>query len=166
MSRFPIGPTGHVTTGAGARRLVLERSFRAPIGDVWATLTEPDRFARWYGPMEGEAAPGRTIMVTMAPEDEIVALPATILECEPPRRFVVDLGDPQQPWRIEVDLTEADAVTTMTFVQELTENVDVVEVGPGWEYYIDRLTAAIDDSEMPDWDADGYQDSLGPHYAT
>jgi uncharacterized protein YndB with AHSA1/START domain len=97
MSRYPIGPTGHVTEDGNdrtGRRLVLERTFRAPVTDVWATLSEPERFARWYGPMEGEPAPGRTITVTMAPEDEIVALPATIVECEPPRRFVVDLGGP------------------------------------------------------------------------
>ncbi|MDX2378683.1 MAG: hypothetical protein QNM02_02855 [Acidimicrobiia bacterium] len=37
--------------------------------------------------------------------------------------------------------------------------------GNRWEYYIDRLTAALDDAAMPGWDADGYQDALGPHYA-
>jgi uncharacterized protein YndB with AHSA1/START domain len=166
MSRFPIGPAGRVLDDAGGRRLVPERTFHAPIAGVWATLTEPDRFARWYGPMEGAAAPGRTITVTMVPENEIVALPATILECEPPRRFVLDLGDPQQPWRISVDLVEDGGVTRMTFDQALDGGeIDIVEVGPGWEYYADRLTAALEDTAMPDWDADGYQDALGPHYA-
>ena len=174
MSRFPTGPTGRVEVdevdaggedGAARGRLVLERTFRAPIADVWASLTEPERFARWYGPMEGEPGPGRTITVTMAPEDEIVALPVTIIECDPPISFVVDLGDPARPWRISVVLGEADGITTMTFVQTLSDEVDTTEVGPGWEFYADRMTAALEGGEMPDWDGDSYQDTLGPHYS-
>ncbi|OAP25892.1 MULTISPECIES: SRPBCC domain-containing protein [Amycolatopsis] len=30
--------------------LVLPRTFRAPIDDVWAAITEPERTARWFGP--------------------------------------------------------------------------------------------------------------------
>ena len=40
--------------------LVLTRTFRAPMADVWASLTDPARTARWFGPWEGDAAPGRT----------------------------------------------------------------------------------------------------------
>ena len=30
----------------------------APIDDVWSTLTETTRLARWYGEVEGELRPG------------------------------------------------------------------------------------------------------------
>lgn len=165
MSNHPNPPTGRVDDSPEGRRLVIERSFRAPIDDVWASLTEPDRFARWYGPMAGEARVGSTISVTMIAEDEIAPQPAVILECDPPRRFRVDLGDRGEPWHLSVDLVEVDGVTTMTFVQTLSPEIDVAEVGPGWEFYADRLTAARDGVEMPDWEADGYQRALGPHYA-
>lgn len=165
MSRHPTGPTGHVRITADGRELVIERTFRASIDDVWASLTEPERFARWYGPMEGEAAPGRTIHVTMIAEDEIAPQPAVIRECDPPHRFRVDLGDVGEPWHLTVELTESHGVTTMTFVQTLTAELDVADVGPGWEFYADRLTASRDDVEMPDWEADRYQQRLGPHYS-
>jgi uncharacterized protein YndB with AHSA1/START domain len=51
-------PTGRVVSTAQGRDLVLERTFRAPIEDVWASITEPERTARWLGPWEGEGAPG------------------------------------------------------------------------------------------------------------
>jgi hypothetical protein len=36
--------------------LVLTRTFRAPMADVWASLTDPARTARWFGPWQGDAA--------------------------------------------------------------------------------------------------------------
>jgi uncharacterized protein YndB with AHSA1/START domain len=158
-------PTGHLRTTDAGRDLVLVRTFAAPIEDVWASLTEPERMVRWYGTMDGEPGPGRTVMVTMTAEEEAVPEPARILECDPPRSFVVDLGDQDPAWRVSVQLEEHDGVTTMTFVHALADDVDATDVGPGWEYYADRLASAMGGGPMPDWEADGYQDALGPHYA-
>jgi len=46
--------------------LVITRTFNAPIEDVWASITEPERTARWWGAWTGEPGPGRTIRYTMA----------------------------------------------------------------------------------------------------
>lgn len=162
-----LEPTGHVETTAAGRKLVIVRTFRAPIEDVWASLTEPERFARWYGTMVGEPGPGRTVMVTMTAEEDPGPEPALILECDPPRRFVVEVGGAgvASSWVLSVQLMEDHGVTTMTFVHALTDDVDVTDVGPGWEFYADRLEASRDGSPLPDWEADGYQKALGPHYA-
>ncbi|MFI7575428.1 hypothetical protein [Micromonospora sp. NPDC049497] len=45
-----------VRTGKGTD-LVLTRRFRAPATDVWASITDPERSARWFGRWEGDAAP-------------------------------------------------------------------------------------------------------------
>jgi uncharacterized protein YndB with AHSA1/START domain len=164
MSTYPREPTGWVETTPDGRRLVIRRTFRAPIDDVWASLTEPERFARWYGDMDGEAGPGRTVMVTMTAEEGAVPEPARIVECEPPNSFVVELGDPDSAWHLSVNLAEADGATTMTFVHTLGDDIDVTDVGPGWEFYADRLAASRDGDEMPDWDAEGYQAALERHY--
>ena len=42
-------PTGRLVPAAGGSALVVSRTFRAPIEDVWASVTEPDRTARWFG---------------------------------------------------------------------------------------------------------------------
>lgn len=164
MTTHPTPPTGRVRTTATGRLLVIERTFRASIDEVWATLTEPERFARWYGDLVGEAGPGKTVTVTMTAEAEVVPQPVRILECAPPHRFVVELGDQGPPWRLSVDLTETYGVTTLVFVQALGDEIDVTDVGPGWEYYADRFTAALDGGPLPDWEGDRYQDLLAPHY--
>lgn len=159
-----LAPTGHVRATPAGPELVIERVFRAPIGDVWACFTEPERFARWYGVVDGAPGVGHTVMVTMSFEEGAAPEAALIVECDPPRRLVVEMGVTEVVWRLAVDLAEADGATTLTFVQPVGRGVDAVDVGPGWEYYADRLTGAITDSSMPSWDDDGYQTALGPFY--
>jgi hypothetical protein len=62
-------PTGRLVRTPEGRDLVITRTFRAPIEDVWASITEPERTARWFGPWSGEAGPGKTIRYTMAFEE-------------------------------------------------------------------------------------------------
>lgn len=146
MSTYPSAPSGRVHSGPDGQRLIIERSFPAPIGDVWASLTEPDRVAHWYGSIEGELQPGSTIMVTMSAEDGAPAEPMQILECEPPTRFLVETAGMGEPWRLELELAESDGITTMTFTHQLPDGLSAVDFGPGWEFYADR-----------------HQETLGPH---
>ncbi|BCY10265.1 SRPBCC family protein [Actinoplanes sp. L3-i22] len=142
--------------------LVLTRTFRAPIGDVWASLTEPERTARWFGPWEGDAAPGRTIKVQMVQEEGKPWFDMTIDACEPPRRLAVSAGEADGRWHLEMTLTEEAGVTELRFTQHLTTTEGVGEVGPGWEFYLDALVAARDGNDVPSFD--DYYPSMKEHY--
>lgn len=166
MTTYPGPPTGRLHDTPSGRRLTIERTFRASIDDVWASLTEPDRIARWYGDVEGELLPGHTIMITMTAEDGAPAEPARIVECDPPRRFLIETAGMGDPWRLQVELAERDGVTTMTFTHHLADDLDAADIGPGWEYYADRHHAAFHGHAMRDWTADRYQELLGAHYGT
>ncbi|MEV6319445.1 SRPBCC family protein [Streptomyces sp. NPDC051776] len=146
-------PTGRLLPTANGCDLVLTRTFRAPIEDVWASVTEPQRTARWFGPWEGDAAPGRTIRVRMAYEEGAPWCDVRIDACEPPRRLAVSMGDDAEKWRMELCLSESGGTTELHLVQHLTSEKGLGEVGPGWEYYLDMLVAAREDAEKPDFDA-------------
>ena len=164
MTTYPTPASGHLHMSPEGRQLIIERIFRAPIEDVWASLTEPDRVARWYGIIEGDPLPGHTIMVTMTAEEGATAEPVLIIECDSPNRFVLETAGMGEPWRLQVELAENNGVTTMTFTHHLTDDLDATDIGPGWEFYADRHHAALNDNAMPDWTADRYQELLGPRY--
>lgn len=145
-------PTGQLFRTDAGCDLVLTRTFRAPADDVWASLTEPERTARWFGPWKGDGAPGRTIEVQMAYEEGEPWCDMRIEACEPPRRLAVSMLDEYGTWRIEMLLSEAGGSTELRFVQHLEAEDGIGEVGAGWEYYLDRLVAARDDSAQPDFD--------------
>lgn len=165
MRTYPGPPTGRINFTAQGRVLTIERTFRATIEDVWASLTEPDHVAQWFGVIAGERTPGNTLMITMTAEEGAPTEPARLLECDPPHRFVVETPGAGEPWRLTIALAEAAGTTTLTFTQVLPTGLDAADIGPGWEYYADRHRAAFDAAAMPNWEADRYQDLLGPHYA-
>ena len=161
MTTYPGPPTGQLR----GRELTIERRFRASIEDVWASLTEPERVARWYGTIKGEPLPGHTVMVTLSAEDGAPAEPMLIVECDPPTSFVVETAGMGDPWSLRIALAETGGTTTMTFTHRLADELDATDIGPGWEFYADRHHAAINGNAMPDWTADRYEEILGAHYS-
>jgi uncharacterized protein YndB with AHSA1/START domain len=157
---------GTVTTeDDGRQRLEFRRSWPDPIDDVWAALTEPDRLARWIGIYEGERGPGGTGTFAMTHEGgEPSGQPTTIVECDPPRRLVVEWAQSDaSAMRVDLDLWQEDGRTVLRFVQFWPAGADVVDWVMGWHWYLDKLSAEIDGGAQPtDWDA--FVAEAGPAY--
>lgn len=145
-------PTGRILPTPAGRDLVLERTFRAPIEDVWASITEPERTARWFGPWTGEPGPGRRVRYRMAFEKGEPESEMTIEACEPPRHLAVSENTAWGSWHLEAHLSEEGGVTTLRFTHHLDEKTNAGDVGPGWEYYLDNLVASRDGAELPTFD--------------
>ena len=143
-------PNGRLASTADGRQLVVSRTFRAPIQDVWASVTEPDRTARWFGTWKGDAAPGRMIKVQMGFEESSPWLDKRIDVCDPPRRLV--LSNESGAMRIELLLSHTNGLTELQLVHHLDPTDDISAYGPGWEYYLDMLVASRDDVPMPTFD--------------
>ncbi|WP_033288793.1 SRPBCC family protein [Amycolatopsis jejuensis] len=155
-------PTARVHHLAEGVDLVLPRTFRASIEDVWAAITEPERTARWFGPWEGEGAPGRTIQVRMLFEEGEPWYPLRIDACEPPRRLAVSSTDESGGWRMELRLVSHGETTELQLVHHLDSIDPIPDAGPGWEYYLDLLMAAFEGTPQPDF-AD-YHPALVPYF--
>lgn len=178
MTTSVTSPAGDRADREGQPHVVYERRFRASIDDVWAAVSEPARLERWIGTFTGDPTQGE-IMFRMTAEGEDVPEEAYVVEsCRPPHHYAIHSregqgwqadgsGDPLV-WRLVVDLAEADGVTTLTFAQTL-DRPDAAEiaasVGPGWHYYLDRLTADLEGrgAASVEW-GDDYDPGLAPHY--
>jgi uncharacterized protein YndB with AHSA1/START domain len=141
----------------GSRLVVLRREWPDPIDDVWSALTESDRTARWIGTYTGVGRVGDGVEFTMTGEVDAggeVAPPVTvtIVECDPPRRLVLDIpeGD-KPPWRVAVTLNEEAGRTVLLFEQRVIEGISPADVDAGWNWYLDRLGAVLHDEPMPSW---------------
>lgn len=154
-------PTGLLVPTTEGDDLILSRTFHAPIEDVWASVTESDRTARWFGPWVGEAGPGHTIRVQMAHEDQAPWVDVRVDACDPPRRLAVSTTGPGG-WRIELLLSHTDGQTELRLVHHLPTRDGIGEVGPGWEYYLDMLVAARASSPVPRFD--DYYPTMKPLY--
>lgn len=68
-----------------ARVAVFNRTYDAPIDDVWDACTNPERLRRWYVPVSGDLHLGGRFQQAGMGSGEI-------RRCEPPRLLVLSLG--------------------------------------------------------------------------
>ncbi|WP_367128061.1 SRPBCC family protein [Saccharothrix sp. HUAS TT1] len=155
-------PTGRLFRTDAGSDLVLTRTFRALADDVWASLTEPERTARWFGPWEGEAGPGRTVKAQMLFEEQEPWVEIRVDACDPPRRLALSMVDEAGTWRLELLLSEVDGTTELRLVHHLETEEGIGEVGPGWEYYLDMLVASRAGAPLPAFD--DYYPSQKAHF--
>ena len=149
----------------GRQRLEFRRSWADPIEDVWSALTEPDRLARWIGRYDGERAVGGTGTFTMTHEEgEPVGEPTTIVECDPPRRLVIEwVQQDTDDWRIELDLWAEGGRTQFRFTQLYAADADVTDFALGWHWYLEKFDAEVRGRSGPaDWDT--FLAETGPAY--
>lgn len=151
-------PTGHLD----GNELIITRTFSACVDEVWASVTQPEQTALWFGRWEGEAGPGKVVRLQMLHEKGQPWSDVQIEECAAPNRLVVAMKDDYGDWRIELTLTRVGAATQLRFVQVLSDRTMAGEVGPGWEYYLDMLVAAREGKPLPSFD--DYYPAQKAHY--
>ena len=156
--------TGRLERRGTDDHLVWERTFRAPVDDVWASFTDSGRLARWFGTWTGDPADGFVTVQMNAEGDAAEPSRFEIRACDPPTRLVVDVVDEGGAWFLDLELREEAGTTTLTFSQRI-DDVSVVEhTGPGWEWYLDRLVAAESGDDPGALDFDAYLTATHDHY--
>lgn len=148
------------TDDDGGTTLVWRREYPDPVEDVWAAITESERLGRWIGTWTGEARVGGTVAFTMTGEVDAggeVAEPmdVTITACEPPRHLAVDMPgeDPERAWHLDLTVSATESGAVLLFAQRLVEGIPRKDLESGWNWYLDRLTASLRGTPMPDWEA-------------
>jgi uncharacterized protein YndB with AHSA1/START domain len=129
-------------------------------------VTEPDRLARWIGRWEGDPASGSVEFRMLFEGDDHAAETMTVRVCEPPHRLHVTSQAGDEVWLLDVDLTHDAGVTTLTLSQPGVTAEQAAGVGPGWEYYLDRLVDAETgaDPAQRDFERD-YYPAMSAYYA-
>lgn len=109
--------------------VTLQRRYEAPVEDVWDAVTDPDRLARWLGPVTGDLHEGGGFQLEGNAGGDI-------RRCDPPRSLTVTWGAPVSLVRVQLS---AEGEATLL---ELEHSVPVefagsgaggLYVGPGWD---------------------------------
>lgn len=124
--------------------LSFRRVLPLSLEDAWAAITDSDRAARWFGPWNGAEVPG-PITVTMLAEDGAPTMPGEITEVVPLDHYVLRTGPEESSWVITMSVEAEDAegdTSAVMLSQQVTDPEEAAMIGPGWDYYLDRLVAA------------------------
>ena len=141
-----VRPESDCPEDASLVRLVYRRSFALPVAEIWHALTDPRRLPQWYGTFTGDPATGR-VRLTMTDEDDSATVDVEILRCTPQVGFSLDMDG----WFLTVALRTVGRVTTLDFTHSHVPRSEAGEIGPVWQYYLDRLDAALTGGPVPRW---------------
>lgn len=111
----------------------------------------------------GDPATGRVLIAMTAEGEDVEPEELTIRNRSPPHSVAADTAVGEQTWHLRFELSHQDGVTTLLFAQLLGDD-DLGSVGPGWEYYLDRLAAAIDGGDVGGIDWETYFPALSEYY--
>jgi uncharacterized protein YndB with AHSA1/START domain len=137
--------------GVELRRLIVERTYPAPIGEVWDALTNPERMPRWFLPVSGDLRPGGRYQLEGNAG-------GTVLACDPPRELDVTWEYGGDVSWLGVRLTDSDTGPGTRLVLEHDAPVDPERwrqfgpgaVGLGWELALRALTEHLTTGEAVD----------------
>lgn len=141
-----VSPERDCPSGSSLVSLIYRRDFLLPIGEIWAAITDPEKLGRWYGTYTGDPTSGR-VRLTMTDDHDSATTDVEILRCSPRAGFAVDVDG----WLLEVALRQVGRVTTLEFAHRHVPRSEAGEIGPGWQYYLDRLNAALTGTRPPSW---------------
>ncbi|WP_194860548.1 SRPBCC domain-containing protein [Dietzia sp. SYD-A1] len=134
-------PSGRLSD-SGA--VVFSRRLPRSREQAWAAVTDPARTARWIGPWSGDPASG-TVQLTMTAEDGDPVDDMEVVTCDAPGLLVVRTGS--GGWLLTVRIESDDeggegGEAVISLEQDIADAESAASIGPGWEYYLDRLVEA------------------------
>ncbi|NYE93938.1 hypothetical protein FHU41_000159 [Psychromicrobium silvestre] len=155
--------TGHRETENGADWMVLERQLSGDLAASWRVVTDSASLDRFIGRWEGDPASGQ-VDFYMTAEGSTDANTYRVLECTPQQRYVVESEYMGMVWQLAISLRTAENGTTLRFAQRYEPDMDAASIGPGWEYYLDRLVAAEAGEDVNSVLWDDYYPALSEDY--
>ncbi|WP_394941090.1 SRPBCC domain-containing protein [Psychromicrobium sp. YIM B11713] len=152
--------SGRVEAEGGADWLVLERRLPGDQRRSWQALTESTLLDRFIGRWEGDPSSGE-VSFFMTAEGSTEASSYRIIECTAPGKLVVESDFMGSVWHLALTLDESADGSLLRFAQRLGEGIELAEIGPGWEYYLDRLLAVESGGTVDSIRWDDYYPSPG-----
>ena len=141
---------GSLRSADGKGIVRMEDRFDTDIDDVWSTLTDPSRLARWYGEVEGDLRLGgefRAHFFASGWEGT-----GRVEVCEPPHRLLVLTKDPDEPYELVIEATlTADGGQTILILEERGMPLDqLAAYGGGIQVHVEDLAGYIAGRERCD----------------
>lgn len=134
--------------GAGQPVVAFDRRYAAAPADLWDAVTDPDRLARWFAPVEGDLVEGGTF--TMRFDDGDIPS-CRIVRCDAPRAFSWEWPQDEQSSLVEVQILPDGAASRLRLTHTRLTVSGATGYGAGWDIYLRHLGDHLAGREPTGW---------------
>jgi len=146
---------GVLTSDAHGTTVRFERTYPTSRDDLWAALTDPERVARWLGPVYGDLRTGGSFELRMGDDAPGGDQNATgeVLACDAPHGFAVTWAFPGEvATRVEASLRPDGDATVLVLVHSGLTLSAARGYGGGWHASLDLLDDDVAGRPVRAWD--------------
>jgi len=153
-------------TGAGDDvEATFERVYDTDAADLWAAVTEPDRLARWFAPVEGALHAGGRFTIHF---DDDAVPDCRVTSCEAPNSFAWEWPHATHTSLVTVVVEPVAEGARLHLTHTRLAASSAAGYAAGWDVYLRRLVELLAGREVPntwaeDWSSahGGYATQLG-----
>lgn len=150
-SHRPATVVGSLRAEHGKAVVRMEDHFDTGVDDLWTTLTDPSRLARWVAEVDGDLRPGGTFQARFTSGWQG---PGRVDICDAPRHLLVTMrpGHPDQTV-IEATISPAGDQSLLVVEERGLPLSEAAAHGAGWQAHIEDLAAYLTGQSTTDWRA-------------
>lgn len=131
MSQHPADLFGILdSNSAGALAVTFERRYDTSPDDLWRTVTEPERLARWFAPVAGELREGGQFTIHFDDADVPVC---RVEKCDTPTSFAWTWHHSTSTSRVEVEVHPEGSGSRLVLRHERIQSPDYAA---GWQAHL------------------------------
>ena len=134
---LPAGLWGTIGLGGSGDPVVsFDRMYAAEPADLWDAVTNPDRLARWFAPVEGDLVEGGSFTLRF---DDGDVPDCRIVRCEAPRSIAWEWRHEAGLSLVEVEILPEGARSRLRLTHTRLSSTDAAGYAAGWDVYLRRL---------------------------
>ena len=143
---------GTITRTGDAAEATFDRVYDTDPADLWHAVTEPERLARWFAPVEGDLRAGGTFTIRF---DDNAVPGCRLAGCDAPRGFAWEWPHATHTSLITVAVEPAEEQSRLRITHTRLSPSSVAGYAAGWDVYVRRLDDEVAGRAVADtWDAD------------
>jgi uncharacterized protein YndB with AHSA1/START domain len=156
---------GTITRAGDHAEVVFARDYDTDAADLWAAVTEPERLARWFAPVDGDLRDGGRFTIRFDDND---VPDCRVTSCDAPRAYSWEWPHAAYTSLVTVAVEPAGTGARLHLTHTRLAPSQAPDYAAGWEIYVSRLaelTAGeeVRDTWVQDWGRarEGYAAQLG-----
>jgi uncharacterized protein YndB with AHSA1/START domain len=131
----------------GTAEVSFDRVYDTDTTDLWQAVTDPERLARWFAPVEGDLAVGGQFTIKF---DDNNAPGCRLTACDAPRSFTWEWPHETHSSVITVEVLPNDATARLRLTHTHLTSEQGPEYAAGWDAYVNRLGDHVAGNEVQD----------------
>ncbi|HEY7988549.1 MAG TPA: SRPBCC family protein [Lapillicoccus sp.] len=156
---------GNISRTGDDAEATFERVYDTDTADLWTALTDPDRLARWFAPVDGDLRAGGRFTIHF---DDNAVPDCRVTSCDAPNAYAWEWPHATHTSLVTVAVEPVAEGARLHLTHTRLAVTSAAGYAAGWDVYLRRLVELVAGREVPDtWAEDwssayeGYAVQLG-----